>query len=262
MAPLLSPSCGNQLLARLTRGEYLRLLPRLQPVSLKFRQVLSGPWAPAAYAYFPTRCALSTVLLMRDGDAIEVTAVGSEGVVGWTGFAAATLPSSQVMVQLAGEALRIRREVLEEEASRDGPLRRLLLDYRAAFLAQLTQGVACNGLHTIEQRCCRWLLEARDRLRADVLPVTHEFLAMLLGVRRASVSQILEALQESGLIRSERGKITVLQRDGLKSVSCECYQAVRGEFNRLFGRSPDSLQGAAAGLAGGTRGSCATASAC
>ena len=255
-----TPPCGNHLLALLPQGEYLRLVPRLQPVSLQSRKILSGPRDLGAYAYFPTRCTLSTLLLTNAGDAIEVVTVGSEGVVG-SPLGPAEPPSGQVVVQFAGDALRIRRDVLEE-AGRHGELRRLLLDYRAALLAQLMQRVACNGLHTVEQRCCRWLLEARDRVRDDVLPVTHEFLAMLLGVRRASVTQIMEALHARGLIRQERGKITVLRWAGLARAACECYQTIRGEFNRLLGRTPDSPQTDVGGLAAGTRGSCAAASGC
>ena len=116
-------------------------------------------------------------------------------------------------------------------------MRRLLVLYHTAFLAQVSQAVACNGLHSIHQRCCRWLLMTQDRAHSDVFPMTHEVLAELLGVRRSSVSEILERLQKGGLIRYSRGKFTVLDRDGLKAGSCECYRRINEEFERLFGPS-------------------------
>jgi hypothetical protein len=145
--------------------------------------------------------------------------------------------SHQVFVQAGGLALRIPRDALAEEAGPGGALRQLLLSYQWAFLAQVSQEVACNGLHTVRQRCCRWLLENQDRIQAAALRVTHEFLAQMLGVRRASVSEVVEALQADRLIRSERGRVTVLDRCGLEAASCECYRAVRDEFDRRLGRS-------------------------
>ena len=126
-------------------------------------------------------------------------------------------------------------DVLREEASRDSGLRRLLILYHSAFLVQVSQAVACNGLHAIHQRCCRWLLMTQDRAHSDAFPMTHELLAELLGVRRSSVSEVLELIQEEGLIRYSRGKFTVLDREGLKAGSCECYRRINEEFVRVFG---------------------------
>jgi CRP-like cAMP-binding protein len=125
--------------------------------------------------------------------------------------------------------------ILKREAGKDGPLRRLLRRYNKAFLTQVSQSVACNGLHPIQQRCCRWLLITLDRMDSDVVPLTHEFLGIMLGVRRSSVTEVLGPLSEKGLINNSRGTITILDRAGLEKLSCECYRKVKNEFDRLLG---------------------------
>jgi CRP-like cAMP-binding protein len=129
----------------------------------------------------------------------------------------------------------MRADPLRKEAGPDGPLRRLLINYHEAFSTQVSYAVSCNGLHTVQRRCCPWLLMTQDRVGADVLPLTHEFLAIMLGARRASVTEVLRPLQEHGLIRNRRGTIVVVDCSGLEAASCECYQIVRDEFSRLFG---------------------------
>src|SRR3954471_18867523 len=141
---------------------------------------------------------------MQDGNAIEVATVGSEGLVGHYGFGGTTSPH-RVVVQVGDGGHRIASRSLQEEATKDGPLKDLLTKYSAAFMAQVSQSVACNGLHRLEQRCCRWLLMTRDRVGSDALPLTQEFLGMMLGSRRASVTEVLRPLQEAGLVRSHRG---------------------------------------------------------
>jgi CRP-like cAMP-binding protein len=228
-------SRGNRLLARLPPDEYKRLLPRLQLVPLESRQVLYEARSPLHHAYFPVRGVVSAVAVMEDGRAIEVAAVGDEGMVGLPLLVGAGTAANRVIVQVPGEALRMREDALREEVSRDSPLRRLLVLYHTAFLAQVSQTAACNGLHSLHQRCCRWLVTTRDRVHSDVFPVTHEFLAEMLGVRRSSVSEVLKPLQEEGLIRYSRGRLTVLDREGLEAGSCECYRRINEEFARLFG---------------------------
>jgi CRP-like cAMP-binding protein len=225
---------GNRLLARLPPAEYRKLLPDLKPVTLESGQVLHKARAPVEYVYFPTRCVTSFLTVMEDGAAIEVGTVGPEGVVGVTAALGAPRSSHQVIVQVPGEGLRMGADVLAAEAARDGALRRLLTLYQAAFLSQVLQSVACNGLHPIGRRCCRWLLITHDRVGSDELPLTHEFLGMMLGVRRASVTGALGPLRDKGLIRYARGVITVLDRKGLEAAACECYRAVADEFDRLF----------------------------
>jgi CRP-like cAMP-binding protein len=225
---------GNRLLARLPLKEYHRLLPRLQLVTLEFKHVLYEARSPIDYAYFPNRGVISALTVMEDGRAIEVATIGDEGVVGLPILGGVKTTSNRMIVQVSGEALRLSTEALKEEASRDGPLRQLLALYHTAFLAQVSQAVACNGLHSVHQRCCRWLLMTQDRAHSDVFPMTHEFLAEMLGVRRSTVSEVLKPFQEEGLIRYSRGKCTVLDREGLKAGSCECYRRINEEFVRLF----------------------------
>jgi CRP-like cAMP-binding protein len=225
---------GNQLLACLPPKEYGRLAPHLQAVTLKFRQVIYEARSAVDHAYFPTEGVLSALIIMEDGGAIEVATIGNEGVVGLPVFLGSVTSTNQVIVQVAGAALRVKGRMLQEQASRDCPLRRVLLNYQSAFLSQVSQGVACNGLHSIHQRCCRWLLMTQDRVNTDEFRLTHEFLAIMLGVRRASVSEVLEPLQEEGLIRNWRGKFRILDRNGLKASSCECYSTVNEVFERLL----------------------------
>lgn len=226
---------GNRLLARLSPEEYQRLLPRLQPVPLALKHVLYEARAPIDYAYFPNRGVVSALTVMEDGRAIEVATIGDEGMVGLPLLVGAKTTANRVIVQVPGDALRMAADVLRKEVGRDGALRRVLVLYHTAFLTQVSQAVACNGLHSVHQRCCRWLLMTQDRAHSDVFPMTHEFLAEMLGVRRSTVSEVLEPFQKKGLIRYSRGKCTVLDREGLKAGTCECYRRINEEFARLFG---------------------------
>jgi CRP-like cAMP-binding protein len=230
-----NPPAGNRLLARLPRAEYQRLVARMQPVSLEFKQVLYKYQAPIDYVYFPIRGTASALTIMQDGSAIEVATVGNEGVVGLAVLLAGKTSPNEVIIQIAGDALRMGADVLEQDAGHDGPLRRLLLLYQTAFMSQVSQSVACNGLHPVHQRCCRWLLMTRDRMDTDEVPLTHEFLAIMLGVRRSSVTEVLGPLHEQGLVSNHRGTINILDRQGLEKTACECYRKVQDEFERLLG---------------------------
>lgn len=176
------------------------------------------------------------VTLMEDGSVIEMASVGKEGMACLpVPFGPATAPG-KLIVQVAGESLRMRADLLKAQATPDGSLREVMLLYQAAFTKQIVQGIACNGLHSLTQRCCRWLLMTHDRGKGDELDLTHEFLSQMLGVRRSSVTDVLLPLQGAGLIRSRRGTISILDREGLESNSCECYKVVEEEYERLFGR--------------------------
>lgn len=223
----------NRFLARLPEADHRRLLPHLESVSQKLGQVIYEADGPIEYAYFPAGSVLSALTVMRDGNAIEVATIGSEGLVGHYGFGGKTSPH-RVIVQVANGALRMTSLALQREAMADGPLRDLLSAYQVAFMAQVSQSVACNGLHRLEQRCCRWLLMSRDRVGSDDLRLTHEFLALMLGARRASVTEALRPLQEAGLVRSERGRIIILDGAGLEARSCECYAVVKDRYDRLL----------------------------
>src|SRR3954471_3399685 len=199
----------NRFLARLPEAEYRRLLPHLEPVELEPDRVLYEAHGAIDYAYFPAGAVLSALVVMQDGNLIEVATVGSEGLVGHYGFGGKTSPH-RVIVQVGDGGHRIASRALQEQAARDGPLKDLLAAYHVAFMAQVSQSVACNGLHRLEQRCCRWLLMSRDRVGSDDLRLTHEYLAIMLGARRASVTDALRPLQDEGLVRCERGRILIL----------------------------------------------------
>src|SRR5271157_145574 len=176
---------GNRLLARLPPAEYQRLLPRLQLVPLALKHVVYEVRSSIDFAYFPNRGVVSALTVMEDGRAIEVATIGDEGMVGLPLLVGAKTTANRMIVQVPGEAMRMAEDVMREEISRDSPLRRSLVLYHTAFLAQVSQAVACNGLHSVHQRCCRWLLMTQDRAHSDVFPMTHEFLAEMLGVRRS-----------------------------------------------------------------------------
>lgn len=229
------PVPANRLLAQLPKADFAHLAPHLEPVSLEFRQEIYEAGGPIEFAYFPRWGVLSALTVMEDGSAIEVGNIGNEGMAGLPVFVGAQTSPDHVIVQVPGEGLRIRADVLAKEVNRDGPLRQVMVNYHAAFTIQASYSVACNGLHSIQKRCCRWLLRTHDRVEADEVPMTHEFLAIILGVRRSSVSEVLLPLQERGLIRSRRGKITILDRPGVEAVACECYHRVREAYDRLMG---------------------------
>lgn len=225
----------NRLLALLPPAEYQRLAPHLQAVPLPFKKTLHRPRSPIDYVYFPGRGVVSSITVMGDGRAIEVATIGSEGMVGLTALVGDTTSPTEMLVQVEGAGVRMRAGAFAEQTRRDDPLRQVLVRYHSAYQVQVSYAVACNGLHVVQKRCCRWLLMTQDRVGSDVLPLTHELLASMLGVRRSSVTEVLHPLQGEGLIRCGRGEITVLDREGLEAASCECYRSVREEFTRLLG---------------------------
>ena len=225
----------NRLLEKLIAADYGRLVPHLTAVDLELDQVLYEMGGPVDQAYFPTGAVLSAVLLMQDGSTIEVATVGKEGVVGFSSVTGRRVSPNRVLAQIAGSSWRIDANILQEEAARSAPFRELLANYQQAFLGQISQSVACNGLHRLEQRCCRWLLMSRDRVGTDDLRLTHEYLSFMLGTRRASVTEVLRPLQDTGLVRSQRGRISILDGAGLEALVCECYRIVRDEYDRLLG---------------------------
>ena len=224
----------NRFLARLPDDSYRRLQPLLEPVPLTFGQVLYEAGGPIEYAYFPTGAVLSALIVMKDGNAIEVATIGNEGLVGHYGSGGMRSPH-RVIVQVEDGGQRIAAPALESEGIKDSRLRELLTAYHIAFMSQVSQSVACNGLHRLVQRCCRWLLMTRDRVGSDNLHLTHEYLAIMLGARRASVTEALRPLQEAGLVKSYRGRIAILDGPALEARTCECYFVVRNEYDRLLG---------------------------
>ena len=171
---------------------------------------------------------------MRSGDAIEVATVGNEGVSGLPALSVVATSPNRVFAQIAGDALRADAAVFNRESKQLPKLAETMTSYQQAFLFQVSQSVACNGLHAIAPRCCRWLLMTHDRVEGDDLALTHEFLSFMLGCRRSGVTEVLQSLQQEGLIRYSQGKITVVDRDRLEKSTCECYQDIRDEYNRLL----------------------------
>jgi CRP-like cAMP-binding protein len=223
------------LLAALPRRDLDRLLPHLEWVTLHFRAVLHESHQPLRYAYFPAGAVLSLLSPGDDNDGVEVGLVGPEGMAGLALFFEASSAPFRCVVQVPGEAYRLPAAAFRRRVRRDGALHGLLLRYAHAFLAQASQCAACNALHALEQRLCRWLLAVHGRVRVDRFPLTHEFLAAMLGVRRATVTEAARALRERGLIRYGRGHLTVLDRQGLADGACGCHAVVQREFANLPG---------------------------
>lgn len=226
---------GNRLLARLPQTTFARLSDQLKPLSLEVGEVLYEAKAVMDYAYFPMQGTVSAVVVMLDGRMVEVATVGNEGAIGVPLLNSNEVSPNRVFVQVAGDGVSIKSKVLEAEIMRSPALRQLLVRYHTAFDFQVSQSVACNGLHKIQERCCRWLLMTHDRVYGDDIILAQEFLATMLGVRRASVTAVLQSIQEKGLIQTSHRRIRVMDRKRLEAESCECYGTVRDEYVRLLG---------------------------
>jgi CRP-like cAMP-binding protein len=221
----------NRLLARMPAADLARLRGELQSVRLEQGQVIYEADRPIEFVYFVEEGMISVVSVMQDGASIEVSTIGNEGLAGWMAVLGVPTLVYRHTVQVPGRAKRIAVPALARIA-RDNGFRGLLDRYQAAFLTQAMQSVACNGLHTIEQRLCRWLLGTCDRTDSPELAITHDFLAQMLGVRRASVTDVLRPLQDQGLIRASRGRVAILDAERLAALSCECYGVIRREYER------------------------------
>lgn len=226
---------GNKLLDALPPDDYTRLEPLLERVSLPARQVLHSPGEPIQVVYFPADGLCSIVMTMEDGRMAEVATVGNEGMVGISTFLCGDRPPSQTIVQVSGAfAYAMAADLFVQEMERRGALYDLVCRYSQALMTFVMQSAACNGLHRADQRCARWLLQTHDRLGRDQFELTQEFLSIMLGVRRATVSLIAHELQRAGLIVFTRRLITIVDRSGLEEATCECYGAIKGEFDRLL----------------------------
>ena len=224
----------NRLLAGLPARELERIRPHLEMVHLEQRSQLYEPEVPIRYVYFPETAIVSLVSNMREGGTVEVGTAGREGMSGLPVFLANDTSSIEAFVQIPGVLGRIATPAFTDLAGPPGPFHTILLRYTQAFLTQVAQTAACNGAHLVDQRCARWLLMTHDRVDGDDFPLTHEFLAFMLGVRRAGVTVAMRALQGEGLIRYTRGKVRILDRAGLERSSCECYGVVRAHYERLL----------------------------
>ena len=224
----------NRLLAALPDEEYEQLEPHLGLASLSLGEILFEPPDPIRNAYFPTSSIISSLAELPDGDSVEVGMTGNEGFVGVDVVLGVGKASKVATVQGAGDALKIATPALKEAFNRGGKLQQYLLQYTHALMSQISASVLCNVRHTIDGRLARWLLMYRDGFGAEEFYLTHEFMANMLGVRRASVSVIAKQLQDEGLILYNRGQFRMLDREGLETKTCECYPVVKEEFDNLY----------------------------
>ncbi len=225
----------SRLLGLLSPRDYERLRPHLHRRPLRYRQSLYQARRPIRFVYFIESGVGSLVNTMANGDAAEVGTIGNEGVVGLPILLGDDRAPTDVYVQVPGGGLRMEASLFQKELARSASMRTVMLHYTHAFFNQVAQSAACNQFHSIEQRCCRWLLMTHDRMQSDEFLLTQEFLAMMLGVQRTGVSAAAGALQRAGLIRYKRGNVTIIDRAALIRRSCECYGISKKEFDRLLG---------------------------
>ena len=226
---------ANRLLGLLPPRDYARLRPHLHRIPLEYRQSLYRANKPIGFVYFIETGVGSLVNTMANGQAAEVGTIGNEGLVGLPIVFGDDRAPTSVYVQVPGAGLRMKATLFENELARSASMRTVMLRYAHAFFNQVAQSAACNHFHSLEQRCCRWLLMTHDRMQSDEFLLTQEFLAMMLGVQRTGVTAAAGALQRAGLIRYKRGNVTIIDRRGLIRRSCECYGVSKREFDRLLG---------------------------
>ena len=232
---------ANRILAALPSADYRRIASRLEPVTFRSGQCLHEPDRPISQVYFPRTGVASVVTRLSEGGTVEVATIGNEGLVGLSAYLANGRPSMEVFVQIPGEAVRLSASAFRQELRSRSSLRSVIRCYAQALLAQLGQSAACNRVHNIRKRCARWLLMSHDRVPGDELLLTQEFLAEMLGVRRAGVTEAVGGLRRRDLIATRRGRIRILDRKGLETAACECYRVIRSEHEHLVGLAPASF---------------------
>ena len=225
---------ANRLLGLLSSRDYHRLRPHLQRIPLKYRQSLYRARKPLGFVYFIESGVGSLVNTMANGQAAEVGTIGNEGVGGLPLLRGDDRAPTSVYVQVPGAGLRMTAAAFRKELARSASMRAVMHRYAHALFNQVAQSAACNHFHSIQQRCCRWMLMTHDRMHSDEFLLTQEFLAMMLGVQRTGVSGAAGALRRAGLIGYRRGVVTILDRRGLERMSCECYGTSKREFDRLL----------------------------
>jgi CRP-like cAMP-binding protein len=237
MAPPSDPR-QNHLLAALPDAERQRWLPQLEAVELPLGEVLYESGTTLSHVYFPTTAIVSLLYVMESGASAEIAVVGNEGLVGISLFMGGGSTPSRAVVQSAGQGYRLEAAAMKEEFNRAGPAMHLLLRYTQALITQMAQTAVCNRHHSLDQQLCRWLLLSLDRLQGNELVMTQELIANMLGVRREGVTEGALKLQQAGIIRYARGRITVLDRAALEQRTCECYAVVKKEYDRLLLSDP------------------------
>ncbi|WP_243048707.1 Crp/Fnr family transcriptional regulator [Dyella sp. RRB7] len=229
----------NRLLAALPDAEWVRWAPHLEPVDMPLGKVLYESGSRLSHVYFPTTSIVSLLYVMEDGASAEIAVVGNDGIVGISLFMGGQSTTSRALVQSAGLGFRLKADLMLQEFNRAGPALHLLLRYTQALITQMSQTAVCNRHHSLDQQLCRWLLLSLDRLHSRELVMTQELIANMLGVRREGVTEAAGNLQQAGLIRYQRGHITVLDRAGLEKRTCECYAVVKKEYDRLLPAETD-----------------------
>jgi CRP-like cAMP-binding protein len=234
--PKLDARRANRLLNALPEEDYQRLHEHLRPHGVQQKQDMGEAGQRIAEVHFPVDAVVSILTRMDEGPSVEIATIGNEGVVGLTVAwgSDAMNPREVATVQAPGEVVSMDAGAFRAELHRQGALASLIERYTLAFFSQVSQQVACNGLHSVEQRCARWLLLTHDRVGTDEFPMTHEFLAQMLGVRRASVTVTAGVLQRAGFVEFSRGRVEVVDRAGLEGAACECYAVTREVFDRLL----------------------------
>ena len=230
----------NRLLDALPPEIYKRLQSHLELIPLKLGASIYESGRKQPYVYFPTDSIVSLLYVMKDGASAEIAVVGNEGLVGISLFMGGDTTPSRAVVQSAGSAYRLKAKTLLSEFEFGGALQHLFLRYTQALITQMAQTAVCNRHHAVEQQLCRWLLLSMDRLPTNVLTMTQDLIANMLGVRREGVTAAAGKLQEAGLIHYSRGRIKIMDRPGLERLVCECYAVVKTEFDRLL---PDAVSG-------------------
>lgn len=232
----------NHLLAALPPEELTRLAAQLVLVPLPLGEMLYEPGEPLRHAYFPTTAIVSLHYVTESGASAETAGVGNEGVVGISLFTGGNTTPSSAVVQTAGHAYKLERARLKQEFDRGGPLQQLMLRYTQSLITHMMQTAACNRHHTLEQQLCRWLLLTLDRVPTRELVMTQELIARMLGVRREGITEAAGKLQNAGIIRYRRGHITVLERQGLEDLTCECYAVIRKALDSPLPKTKAPLQ--------------------
>jgi CRP-like cAMP-binding protein len=225
---------SNHLLAALPEAEWARWLPQLEHVTMTLGDVLYESGTQQTHIYFPTTAIVSLLYVMESGASAEIAVVGNEGAVGISLFMGGESTPSRAVVQSAGQGFRLQADMIKGEFNRSGPVIHLLLRYTQSLITQMAQTAVCNRHHSLDQQLCRWLLLSLDRLHGSELVMTQELIANMLGVRREGVTDSALKLQAAGLIRYARGRIKVLDRQGLEQRTCECYAVVKKEYDRLL----------------------------
>lgn len=230
----------NQLLAALVNQEYQHLVPHLRRVELSLGDVIYTADRNIEDVYFPENSVVSLLATLENGATTEVGLVGREGMVGLTVFLGGALAPERALVQMPGTAMKLKAAVLRDELRVGSRLQMLLLRYTRAFIALMSQSVACSQHHQLEQRFARWLLMMHDHSDSPTMKLTHEMVASMIGTRRAGVTMAALALRDKGLITTSRGQVTIIDRQGLEAMSCECYGIIRDEFGQLYAQSTPS----------------------